>query len=219
MTDSKVVSVQIADSLREQILSGDLMPGERIRQEEIAEAFKASRIPVREALRILVTDGLVEVVANSGAWVSSLTMAQCIEQYQIRERIEPLLLRESLDRFDESLIPKLEQLVSALEANQDVKVFMALDRDFHMMTYSGAPDTTLKEIIVRLWNTTQPYRRVYTKLVGSPGLSVTHLEHRLLLEAITRRDYEDAERILSGHIRRTRIALAQHPEVFKAVND
>ena len=219
MTDSKVVSVQIADSLRRQILSGDLMPGERIRQEEIAEEFNASRIPVREALRILVTDGLVEVVANAGAWVSGLTMAECIEQYQIRERIEPLLLRSSLENFDESLLPKLEELVGALERNQDVKTFMELDRQFHMLTYSGAPDTALKEIIVRLWNTTQPYRRVYTKLVGSPGLSVTHLEHRLLLEAIARRDHEDAERILSGHIRRTRIALAQHPEVFKAVND
>jgi DNA-binding GntR family transcriptional regulator len=219
MTDSKVVSVQIADSLRLQILSGDLMPGDRIRQEEIAEEFNASRIPVREALRILVTDGLVEVVANSGAWVSGLTMAQCIEQYEIRERIEPLLLRESLENFDESLLPQLEALVARLEQNQDVKTFMDLDRQFHMLTYSGAPEATLKEIIVRLWNTTQPYRRVYTKLVGSHGLTVTHLEHRLLLEAIGRRDYEDAERILSGHIRRTRLALAQHPEVFKAIND
>lgn len=219
MTDSKVVSVQIADSLRRQILAGDLMPGERIRQEEIAGEFNASRIPVREALRMLVTDGLVEVVANSGAWVSSLTMAECIEQYQIRERIEPLLLRESLKNLPATAIERLGQIVAELEANQDVRVFMALDREFHMLSYSGAPNSTLKEIITRLWNTTQAYRRVYSELAGSHGLDVTHLEHRLLLEAISRNDSEDAERILSGHIRRTRLALAQHPEVFRAIND
>jgi DNA-binding GntR family transcriptional regulator len=219
MASPKVVSALIADDLRKQILAGDLMPGDRIRQEEIAEEFEASRIPVREALLILVNDGLVETVANSGAWVSSLTMAECIEQYEIRERLEPLLLRSSLVNLDQKSIDEMESLVARMEQNQDVRTFMALDRDFHMLSYSAAPDTSLKTIVVRLWNTTQAYRRVYAQFAGSPGLSVTHLEHRLLIEAIGRRDSDEAERILASHIRRTRIALAKHPEVFKALNE
>jgi DNA-binding GntR family transcriptional regulator len=215
---SEVVSVQIANSLRSKILNGDLMPGDRILQEEIAEEYQASRMPVREALLILVTDGLVEIVANSGAWVTSLTMAHCIEQYEIRERIEPLLLRASLPGLDDETLKKMQALVTELEANQDVKTFMKLDREFHMLSYSAAPDTTLKDIVVRLWNTTQAYRRVYAGLAGSPGLTVTHLEHRLLIEAIARKDSEEAERILGSHIRRTRIALAKHPEVFRKIN-
>jgi DNA-binding GntR family transcriptional regulator len=219
MASPKVVSALIADDLRKQILAGDLLPGDRIRQEEIAEEFDASRIPVREALLILVNDGLVEIVANSGAWVSSLTMAECLEQYEIRERIEPLLLRASLMNLDQATIDAMESLIGKMEQNQDVRTFMALDRDFHMLSYSAAPDTSLKTIVVKLWNTTQAYRRVYAQLAGSPGLSVTHLEHRLLVEAIVRRDSFEAERILGSHIRRTRIALAQHHEVFKALNE
>lgn len=64
------------------------------------------------------------------------------------------------------------------------------------------------------WNTTQHYRRAYTRLVGIGGTAVTHMEHHLLVDAIRRRDGDDAERILLSHIRRTRLELAKHPEIF-----
>lgn len=215
MTSPNVASHRIADILRAKILAGEWLPGERIRQEEIADEHRASRIPVREALRILETDGLVQVISNQGAWVASLTRAECLEQYEIRERLEPLLLRESLPNLSADEINKLDQLAEEINLNRDVASFMKLDRQFHMLSYAGAPNTTLKEIIERLWNTTQHYRRAYATMAGSPGLDVTHLEHKLLVEAITRRDSEDAERIIAGHIRRTRLLLAQHPEVFE----
>ena len=210
-----VVSTRIADALREQILSGTMVPGERIRQEELADEFGASRIPVREALRILVTDGLVTMVSNTGAWVSSLSQAECIEQYLIRERIEPLLLSESLPNLSPATIERLRELTAAMESATDVVTFMKFDREFHLLTYSGAPNGTLAEIIHRLWNTTQHYRRAYSELVRGTSLDVTHLEHRLLVDAISRGDVEDAERTLTGHIQRTRRELEKHPEVFE----
>lgn len=213
-TSNSVLSTRIADELRTQILDGALSPGERIRQEELAEQFGASRIPVREALRILVTDGLVNMVSNSGAWVSSLTQAECSELYQMRERLEPLLLRYSVPNLDEATISELGEMVEQMRAVDDIEEFMRLDRAFHWKTYAGAHTSTLGELIERLWNTTQPYRRVFTRLVRSEGIEVTHLEHELLVEAIRRRDSEEAERILLGHIRRTRIELDRHPEVF-----
>ena len=215
MTPPTVASHRIADQLRAKILAGEWLPGERIRQEELAEEYQASRIPVREALRILETDGLVQVVSNQGAWVASLTRDECLEQYEIRERLEPLLLRESLSQLTAAQLARLAELADQMQGNRDVAAFMQLDREFHMLSYSGAPNTTLKEIVERLWNTTQHYRRAYANIAGSPGLDVTHLEHKLLVEAITRRDSEDAERIIAGHIRRTRLLLAQHPEVFE----
>ena len=210
-----VVSTRIADALREQILSGAMAPGERIRQEELAEEFGASRIPVREALRILVTDGLVTMVSNTGAWVSSLSQAECIEQYLIRERIEPLLLRESMAHLTPEEVERLGELTAAMESGTDVAAFMRLDREFHLLAYSAAPNGTLAEIIHRLWNTTQHYRRAYSEMVRGTSLDVTHLEHRLLVDAITRGDAEDAERTLTGHIQRTRRELEKHPEVFE----
>ena len=210
-----VLSTRIADELRQAILTGELSPGERIRQEELAEQFGASRIPVREALRILVTDGLVNMVSNSGAWVSSLTQDECSEQYQIRERLEPLLLRYNLPFLTADDLARATDLVDRMKKAPDLEAFMRLDREFHWITYSRVQTNMLSDLTERLWNTTQPYRRVFMKLVRSEGgIEVTHLEHELLLEAIKRGDSEEAESILHGHIRRTRIELDRHPEVF-----
>ena len=205
-----VLSERIADELRRAILSGELSPGERIRQEEIADQFGASRIPVREALR-----GLVNMVSNSGAWVSSLTQEECSEHYQMRERLEPLLLRYNLPALTDDDLARASDLVGAMKRAPDLETFMRLDREFHWITYERVETNILSELIERLWNTTQPYRRVFMQLVrGAGGIEVTHLEHELLLEAIKRRDSEEAESILRGHIRRTRIELDRHPEVF-----
>lgn len=210
-----VLSTRIADELRQSILTGELSPGERIRQEELAEQFGASRIPVREALRILVTDGLVNMVSNSGAWVSSLTQQECSEQYQIRERLEPLLLRYNVSALTSEDLTRATELVEHMKKAPDLEAFMRLDREFHWITYSRVETKILSELIERLWNTTQPYRRVFMQLVRSEGgIEVTHLEHELLLEAIKRGDSEEAENLLRGHIRRTRIELDRHPEVF-----
>jgi DNA-binding GntR family transcriptional regulator len=211
-----VASHRIADVLRAAILHGDLAPGQRIRQEDLAEQYGASRIPVREALRVLQADGLVTLVANSGAWVASLTTEECSEVYQVRERLEPLLLRMSLPGLDETAIARLDQLATEMEHNTDVERFITLDREFHLLTYSAAPSMLIAGMIDRLWNTTQHYRRAFTRIVGIGGKAVTHMEHHLLVDAIRRRDGDDAERLLLSHIRRTRLELARHPEIFAA---
>src|SRR6185312_14910980 len=101
---------------RAAILDGSYGPGERIRQEDVAARSGASRIPVREALRMLQAEGLVTLVANSGAWVTRLTLAECAELYQIRERLEPLLLRASLPSLDGGAIARMTELAEAMEA-------------------------------------------------------------------------------------------------------
>ena len=212
-----VASHRIAESLRTAILDGTYRPGERIRQEDVAARSGASRIPVREALRMLAAEGLVTLVANSGAWVTRLTMAECAELYLIRERLEPLLLRASLPNLDEAAIGHLAELNQAMAATgTSVAEFLRLDREFHLSSYAGAPPGETSQIIGRMWNTTQHYRREFTKLAAGAGagMDVTHLEHRLLLDCIGRRDADDAERVLVTHIRRTRLALEQHPEIF-----
>jgi DNA-binding GntR family transcriptional regulator len=210
-----VASTRIADALRAAILDGRYQPGERIRQEEVAARSGASRIPVREALRLLASDGLVTLVANTGAWVAKLSLDECVETYLIRERLEPLLLRRSLPHLDEAALTRLELLIESMEAPGGcVTEFLRADREFHLSSYAGAPPGETAQIIGRMWNTTQHYRREFSKLAHGTGLGVTHLEHRLLLDCIRRRDPDDAERVLVMHIRRTRLALEQHKELF-----
>ncbi|ARJ06716.1 GntR family transcriptional regulator [Cnuibacter physcomitrellae] len=214
-TRENVASHRIADSLRSSILGGELLPGERIRQEDLADRFGASRIPVREALRVLQADGLVTLVANSGAWVSRLTMAECIEAYQIRERVEPLLLRTSMPNLTETDVAALQTMADLMERDDSVDLFMRTDREFHLATYAGAPPSMLSTFIRRLWNTTQHYRRAYSQLVRAPSIGVTHMEHHLLVDCIRRQDADDAERVLVMHIQRTRLELQKHPEIFE----
>jgi len=211
-----VASHRIADSLRTAILDGSYQPGERIRQEDVAARFGASRIPVREALRMLHSEGLVTLVANSGAWVTKLTLAECAETYLIRERLEPLLLRTSLVRLDEATVDRLARLADDMAApGAGLDGFMRADREFHLSSYSGAASGEMWQIIHRMWNTTQHYRREFTRRAWEDsGLRITHLEHRLLLDCIRRRDADDGERVLVTHIRRTRLELEKHPEIF-----
>jgi DNA-binding GntR family transcriptional regulator len=213
---SGVASQRIAGTLRTAILDGRYRPGERIRQEEVAARSGASRIPVREALRLLQAEGLVTLVANSGAWVARLSLVECAELYQIRERLEPLLLRSSLPGLDEAALGRLADLADAMErAGGDVDAFLRADREFHLTSYAAAPPGETAQIIGRMWNTTQHYRREFTMLTARrDNLGATHLEHRLLLDCLRRGDGDDAERVLVMHIRRTRLELSRHPEIF-----
>lgn len=219
-SEVSVISHRIARDLRAAILDGRYLPGERIRQEDLAAQSGASRIPVREALRMLHSEGLVTLVANSGAWVSKLSLAECAETYQIRERLEPFLLRVSMPELDAAAVDRLASLADEMEAGAGVDAFLRADRDFHLTSYSGAQSGQAWQIIHRMWNTTQHCRREFTKLAArsgmrdGPGLGVTHIEHRLLLDAIRRQDADDAERVLVTHIRRTRLELENHPGIF-----
>ena len=205
---------RIATQVREAILSGEYAPGARIRQEDIAEEFGASRIPVREALRILEADGLVTLVANTGAWVAHLSLGECEEVYQIRERIEPLLLRYSLPNLSTETLNRLQELVDKMQSGTNVETFLHLDREFHLLSYTGATTSILGDTVHRLWNSTQHYRRAFTLLLAAEGNRAVHYEHQLLVGALRRGDSEDAERVLAGHIRRTRLELGRHPELF-----
>ena len=209
-----VAGQRIATALREAILSGGYAPGARIRQEDIAEEFGASRLPVREALRILESDGLVTLVANTGAWVAHLSLEECQELYQIRERIEPLLLSYSLPGLEAKTLDRLGELANDMQAGSDLETFLHLDREFHLLSYSGAETTILGDTVQRLWNSTQHYRRAFTLLVGPDGNRAVHYEHQLLVGALRRSDSEEAERVLYGHIRRTRLELLKHPDIF-----
>jgi DNA-binding GntR family transcriptional regulator len=181
--------VRIADGLRRAILSGEYEPGARIRQDDLADLHGASRLPVREALRMLEGEGLV---------------------------IEPLLLRYNVPLLSEQQIDELERLATMMEGATDLEDFIALDREFHLSSYALAETTVLGDTVMRLWNRTQHYRRAFMRVFRTEGDRSVHLEHHLLVSAIRRRDLDESERVLAGHIRRTRLELARHPEVFSA---
>jgi DNA-binding GntR family transcriptional regulator len=213
---SPVASHRIADIVADRILTGRLAPGQRIKQDELADELGGSRLPVREALRILESRGLVTLKANSGAWVASMSLRDLDLSYEIRERIEPLLLTDSLRGLTSSDLDDMRAIQDEIEANDDLERFLALDRQFHWLSYSRHSAPQLAAIIERLWDTTQHYRRAFVRLARKEGSWIIDAEHRLLLEALARKDAVDASTVLGMHIRRTRVALAQHPELLES---
>lgn len=211
---SALASQRVADALRTLILTGEIAPGSRIRQEQLAAEYGISRIPVREALRRLESEGLVILVPNSGAWVARLDQAECIEIYKIRERIEPLALAESCDHLTGDILEQLSAIAAEIEAAPDTDEFLRLDRQFHLLSYSGADMPNLQQMIHKFWNTTQHYRRAFAFAAERSSMMAVHHEHALILEALGRRDGGHAARVLYDHIRRTRLKLEEHKEIF-----
>jgi DNA-binding GntR family transcriptional regulator len=212
-----VTGARVADELRAAILHGAFPPGTRLRQEELAAQYGASRVPIREALRTLEAEGLVTTVANAGAWIASLSADECAELYQVRERIEPLLLRYSLPHLTPTDVDRLGELAEEMRNTRDTEHFLTLDREFHLGSYRAAETTTfLRPTVERLWNATQHYRRAFTRLLDVESNRIVHDEHHMLVAAIRENDPDEAERVLFGHIRRTRLQLTRHPEVFSS---
>jgi DNA-binding GntR family transcriptional regulator len=213
---SESLSHRVTSGIREMILSGSLEPGARIGQDALAKRFDTSRLPVREALRQLESEGLVMLRSNASARVAKLELNEYSEIYKIRELLEPLALAESIPNLSNEQVDELEQAVAEIETTKDSDVFLKLDREFHLSSYRAAKMPQLVALVERFWNTTQHYRRAYTKMVWQRGNWIINSEHRLLMEAIKRRDPVDAGQMLQLHIRRTRLGLAQHPELFEA---
>ncbi len=206
---SSTASERVASHLRAQILAGELAPGTRIRQEDVAAEFGASRLPVREALRMLAAEGLVELETNKGARVPELDGEELSIVYEMRERLEPLALTSSIPLLTPLAVAQLHEIQDRIAREDGLIDFLTLDRQFHMLTYSACPSVTLLTTVERFWNSTQHYRRAFMQVATPHRRAMVNAEHELLVDAIERQDVEDGERYLTGHIRRTRIELAE----------
>lgn len=210
-----VASRRIAEQLKSAILDGEFRPGSRILQEELAVRFGASRLPVREALRTLQSEGLITIRANHGAWVTRLTMAECLEIYRIRERLEPMLIADSMQHLAPADLDVILRLGRELDGAQTMAQYLRYDREFHLESYRASRFGYLHSIVERLWNVTHYYRSAYTRLVDEQGSRwILDSEHRLLADAIARNNVDDAAQLIETHIRRTRVTLDEHPEIF-----
>jgi DNA-binding GntR family transcriptional regulator len=203
----------VAAALREAIRDGQLEPGQRLSQAGVADELGTSRVPVREAFRLLESEGLISLVPRSGAWVAKLAFDEYTEVYRIREWLEPPAIAESVPHLSDFQVADLAALVEAMEAESSA--WLDIDRRFHLLSYAGAPLPRLRRMIEGFWNTTQQYRRAHFEYLRDSGdMAQVRAEHRLLLSAIQRRDADASRDLLRMHIRRTRNDLARSPELF-----
>lgn len=212
----RLVARGVADWIRARILSGEMAPGDRIKQEKIAVECGTSRIPVRDALAQLNNEGLVALATYAGARVATLSAAELDEIYLLRECVEPRALSASVPNLSPEDLAVLDDHLIEMErvANRSSPSrWVELDREFHLTSYRLAALPEFLRLIEGFWNRTQQYRRAYTRLPES--FETAHIEHRLLLDAICAGDSDQAATISGLHIRRTRLALRENSSLFE----
>jgi DNA-binding GntR family transcriptional regulator len=205
----------VARRLREAIADGQLKPGTPMPQEPIAREFGISRIPVREALRQLESEGLVVIRPNSGARVAVLDFEECLEIYKIRERLEPLAFSESVGRHTEEQLTAIVDLARELETiTSDHDHWLAGDRRLHLACYGGVASGPLVRMIVGFWNTTQHYRRLLLSTFTDEDFAIVGADHQLMIDALLTGNGRAGEELVRIAMERSRLRLAKNRELF-----
>jgi DNA-binding GntR family transcriptional regulator len=189
------------DYVRERIRDGRLRSGARIKSEDIASELGISRMPVREAIRQLDSEGLVTIRANRGAVVTVLNPEEILELFEMRSVLEGIAIKRAIDRFDEDAFTTLEMHLLRLERAQgDFSHWIARHNDFHDFICAQSGARRLFTDVQRLRTAVEPYLRI---VLGTPQSENALAEHRKLIDAIRQGDPRIAEEVIRKHILET----------------
>jgi len=200
----------IESSLREAILDGRLPSGTAVRQQELADLFGVSRMPVREALRQLEAQSLLTVVQHKGAVVAPLITSNAVETYALRSVLEGFALRLSIPLLDDNDLTMAAQYIEQLEGQTNYAEIARLNRLFHMSLYHKAPNAKLLDLIERELNEEERFLRFHLSSMGLGKL--TQDDHRAMLAAATAKDIDQAVRLLEEHLEKASITMRRHLE-------
>jgi DNA-binding GntR family transcriptional regulator len=205
---SEVVFRSLCQALR----AGFYRPGDRLREEEVAQRLKVSRTPVREALGRLMAKGFVEPSGGRGLIVRSLDTAEILELYAMREILEGAAARLAAQHASQPEIDALVDLEEAFEAHADDSVEMArFNRAFHETIFRAARNRYLDSALQELQDGIALLGTTTFSISGRPSTAAE--EHRALIAAIAARDADQAEKLARSHIQealRSRLKLLQN---------
>jgi DNA-binding GntR family transcriptional regulator len=199
----KTVVDHAKQRLENEIIRGDLKPGQQIKEEEVASRLGISRPPIREALKILEAEGLILRKPRRGVFVSEINEKDIWEIYTIKIALYELSIRLALEKFTESILKKLEDAVIKMEAcvcdeNCDRLRYQEFHERFHNMIIDLSGHQRLKRIISIMHN--QVKRISYSSLSDQGHLEESCLYHRMIFESIKRRDKDAAIQLTREHI-------------------
>ncbi len=217
--DRRDLSDRVYQVLRTEILSGKLAPGQRLSLEEFAQRFRVSITPVRDALRLLSAEGLVELQPRRGAFVTQPTPSLIEEVYQTREILEcaavDFVVQEGGDILRE-LERVVEQIVESTvgESHSDYLAYVRLDQRFHQCLIDCVGNRTLSEIYAGLRSHTLVALALYS--ASDQRASDTLSEHEAILAAIRRGDAAAARSALRVHLRNAKAEISRKISAISA---
>ena len=183
----------VITELRRLLVTGDLAPGSPVRQEALAERLGVSRVPLREALKVLEGEGQVQYHRHRGYIVSELSVDDLVEVYRMRELLEAEAIRVAVPRLTDADIVAISSASRDVDdAGQrgDLAGMTTANRDFHFLLFDAAAMPRLSRMLRGLWDATDVYRSVY--FAGSDNRARVMHEHAALLDALESRDVRRA---------------------------
>ena len=200
----------VFEAIREAILKGQLAPGERLMEIQLAEELGVSRTPVREAIRKLELEGLVLMVPRKGAYVASFSMKDVVEVFEIRGAVEGLSAALAAERITDQELEELERhLVKSSELINlaDLEGMVEVDTGFHQILYQASRNQRLAQIINNLREQIQRFRQTSLSYPGRMRMALS--EHREIVDAISARDPELARKLAQDHIESAENSMMQ----------
>lgn len=203
----RTMTEMVAATLREAIIGGALGSGEMIRQDQLAAAFGVSRMPVREALRQLEAEGLVEFLPHRGAVVAELKPDEILEMCEIRSLLECHALKKAVPKLSEDVLRRAECVLDELDEENDVARWGEMNQRFHMTLYDNLRGTRLYDLVAAQYQHLDRYIRVTLTQLDYAGKS--QAEHRMLVAACRAGDPDRAAEVLRGHLAKSAGAIAE----------
>ena len=205
---------RVFEALQDAIVRGDIAPGARVSETELAVRFGTSRGPLREALRRLESRRLVERTPHVGIRIASLSHAALIELYYLREALEGMAARLAALNMTNAQVSGLKNLLAAHQQDEALKADTAYfqpegDFDFHYRVIHGSHNTALAELLIgELYHRIRMYRYQFSAYANRPQKAFG--EHQRIVEAIEARDGDLAEMLMRRHISSARQNIEKH---------
>ena len=193
----------VFNTLRDAILTGKLVPGERLMENQLADKLGVSRTPVREALRMLELENLVELVPRKGAQVLDMSEKDIVNILEVRSALEGLATSVACKKMSKEDLQQLKNLEVDFEkavADNDVEHFVDIDEDFHDLIFAATENDKLISIFRNLRIQLYRYRMAQAKN-NETSMSTIVAHHRSIIRAIENHDSEEGASIAQGHIK------------------
>jgi len=200
--------IQIADRLREMIMTGEFKEGDKINENELCSAMGISKTPLREALRVLSAEGLISLVPNRGSFVTKPTIQEIQEMFEVMSVLEGVCAKAAAERMGPQDLTRLEKLHEGLEKEfrrRHQQNYIRLNNRYHSFIQELAGNRTLNQIVDGLRKKILLYRFQSLNLKGRFEDSIR--EHRELLAAFRDRNPELAEQLMKKHLKNQSLAL------------
>lgn len=191
----------VFNTLRQAILRGELKPGERLMEIQLANKLGVSRTPIREALRKLELEGLVNMVPRKGAEVADITEKSLRDVLEVRKALEELSVQLACEKITEEEIEELKRVAERFKDtldDQDVTKIAEADVAFHDVIYTATDNQKLILLLNNLREQMYRYRVEYLKKEEAYPQLIA--EHEELIDNISKRNKEEATRIMCEHI-------------------